>query len=255
MPIRNEPTMPMIAGVDDIPRISNVRTQQMALWTTGVSLVVLLIAYAAFPGFWPPMSPQMSADEVATFYRDNTALIRFSMVTFNLFGIMLLPMFGVIVVQMKRITTQNQVFAYVFLSATVSSSTIFALADVFFATAAFRPNRDPEIVLVLNDLGWLVFVAPVGMALVQLAMLALAIHFDNGPSPIFPRWVGYFAVAVAVAMAPSALSVAFDSGPFAWNGVISFWLRNIAFGSFIVVMLIVLRKVIHQQAVDEGLFE
>jgi hypothetical protein len=102
--------MAMIAGVDDIPRISNVRTQQIALWTTGVSLVILLIAYAAFPGFWPPMSPQLSADQVATFYRDHTALIRFSMVTFNLFGVMLLPMFGVIVVQMKRITTQNQVF-------------------------------------------------------------------------------------------------------------------------------------------------
>jgi hypothetical protein len=246
--------MAMIAGVDDIPRISNVRTQQMALWTTAVSLVILLIAYAAFPGFWPPTSPQLSADQVATFYRDNTALIRFSMVTFNLFGIMLLPMFGVIVVQMKRITTQNQAFAYVFLSATVSSSTIFALADVFFATAAFRPNRDPEIVLVLNDLGWLVFVAPVGMALVQLAMLALAIYYDDAAHPIFPRWVGHFSVVVALAMAPSALSVAFDSGPFAWNGVISFWLRNIAFVTFVVVMLVVLRKVIHRQAVDEGLY-
>ena len=54
--------MQLIAGVDDIPRTSNVRTQQMALWVTTVSLVILLIAYAAFPGFWPPMSPQLSAD-------------------------------------------------------------------------------------------------------------------------------------------------------------------------------------------------
>ncbi len=245
----------MIAGVDDIPRTSNVRTQQMALWTTAVSLVVLLIAYAAFPGFWPPMSPQLSADEVASFYRAHTAWIRFSMVTFNLCGIMLLPMFGVVVVQMKRMTTQSQVFAYVFLSATVSCSTIFALADIFFATAAFRPNRDPEIVLVLNDLGWLVFVAPVGMALVQNIMLTLAIYQDNGADAVFPRWVGHFSLLVAIAMAPSALSVAFDCGPFAWNGVISFWLRNIAFGTFVVVMLFVLRKTVHRQAVDEGLFQ
>lgn len=245
----------MIAAVDDLPRTSNVRTQQMALWITAVALVILLIAYAAFPGFWPPMSPQVSADEVATFYREHTAAIRFSMVTFNLCGIMLLPMFGVIVVQMKRMTNQSQVFAYVFLSATVSGSAIFALADTFFATAAFRPNRDPEILLVLNDLGWLIFVAPVGMALVQNIMLALAIYHDNGTDAIFPRWVGHFSLAVAIAMAPSALSVAFDSGPFAWNGVISFWLRNIAFGTFVVVMLVVLRKTVHQQAVDEGLFQ
>jgi hypothetical protein len=247
--------MHMISGIEDLPRTSNVRTQQMALWITGASLVILLIAYAAFPGFWPPMSPQLSAGEVATFYREHTAWIRFSMITFNMCGIMLLPLFGVLVVQMKRMTNQSQAFAYVFLSATVSSSTIFALADVFFATAAFRPNRDPEIVLVLNDLGWLVFVAPVGMALVQMAMLALAIYHDNGPGAIFPRWVGHFSVAVAIAMAPSTLSVTFDSGPFAWNGVISFWLRNIAFGTFVLVMLVTLRKAIHQQAVDEGLFE
>ena len=49
--------------------------QLIALWVTAVSLVILLIAYAAFPGFWPPMSPQMSADSVAELYRNNTAMI------------------------------------------------------------------------------------------------------------------------------------------------------------------------------------
>ena len=89
--------MQLLAGVDDLPRTGNVRTQLMALWVTAVSLAILLVAYAVFPGFWPPMSPQMSAHAVAEFYRDNTGLIRFSMVTFNLFGIMLLPLFCVIV--------------------------------------------------------------------------------------------------------------------------------------------------------------
>ena len=165
--IRNEGSMHLITRVEDLPRTSNVRTQLIALWITGVSLVILAIAYIAFPGFWPPMSPQLSAADVATFYRDNTATIRFSMVTFNLCGIMLLPLFSVVVVQMKRMTTQNQVFAYVYLSATVSGATIFALADIFFATAAFRPNRDPDLILVLNDLGWIVFVAPADDALMN----------------------------------------------------------------------------------------
>ena len=245
--------MQLISHVDDLPRTSNVRAQLVALWVTGVSLVILAIAYVAFPGFWPPMSPHLSADQVAGFYRDNAAWIRFSMVTFNLFGVMLLPLFCVVVVQMKRMATQSAVFAYCYLSATVSGATIFALAAVFFATAAFRPDRDPELIMVLNDLGWTVFVAPVGMALTQNVMLALAIYHDDGANPVFPRWVGHLAVLVTLAMAPAATSVAFNSGPLAWDGLISFSLRNIAFGAFLVVMLVVLRKAVHRQAIEEGL--
>src|SRR6478609_7863533 len=115
---KNEVTMQLISHVDDLPRTSNVRAQLVALWVTGVSLVILAIAYVAFPGFWPPMSPHLSADQVAGFYRDNAAWIRFSMVTFNLFGVMLLPLFCVVVVQMKRMATQSAVFAYCYLSAT-----------------------------------------------------------------------------------------------------------------------------------------
>jgi hypothetical protein len=41
------------------------------------------------------------------------------MITFNLVGIMLVPFFMVIVVQMKRMATQSHVFAYSYLTAAV----------------------------------------------------------------------------------------------------------------------------------------
>ncbi|BBX04882.1 hypothetical protein BST36_08985 [Mycolicibacterium moriokaense] len=245
--------MQLVSAVEDLPRTSNVRTQLMALWITAISMAIMAVAYALYPGFWPPMSPQLSAQEVADFYRDNAGWIRFSMVTFNLCGIMLLPLFCVIVVQIKRMATPSQAFAYCYLMATVSGGTLFAFSAIFFATAVFRPDRDADLVLVLNDLGWIVFVAPVGMALVQNLMLAMAIYFDNGPQPVYPRWVAHFSVIVALAMAPSAFSMTVMSGPFAWNGAISFWLRNIAFGTYLVVMLVVTWQAVHRQAAEEGL--
>jgi hypothetical protein len=243
----------LLSGVDDLPRTANVRTQLMALWITAVSMAILLIAYAVFPAFWPPMSPALSADEVAAFYRDNTAWIRFSMVTSNLCGIMLLPLFCVITVQIKRMAAQSQAFAYCYLMATVSGATIFALSAIFFATAAYRPERDADIMLVLNDLGWIIFVAPVGMALIQNLMLALAIYFDDRSRPVYPRWLAHLAIVVVLAMAPAAFSVTVHSGPLAWNGAISFWLRNIAFGVFLVVLLVTTWRAVRQQATDEGL--
>ena len=58
---------------------------------------------------------------------------------------MLIPFFMVIVVQMKRMATQSHVFAYCYLTAAVSGATIFALANIFFLVAAFRPDRNPEL--------------------------------------------------------------------------------------------------------------
>ena len=244
--------MQILAETEDLPNTANIKTQLISLWTAPVFGVILLIAFLAFPGFFPPMSPDMTADQVAKFYADNAAMIRFSMITFNLCGIMLVPMFMVIVVQMKRMATQSHVFAYCFLTAAVSGATLFALADIFYLVAAFRPDRNPELVQLLNDMAWMIFIAPVGMVVAQLLLLALAIYFDNGPNPVFPRWVGHYAVATALAMAPAAGAAVFRTGALAWDGAVSFWLRNGAFALFVVVMFFVLRAVLHRQAIEEG---
>ena len=245
--------MQIRAEAEDLPKTANIKTQLICLWTAPVFGLILLIAFVAFPGFFPPMSPRMSADEVAAFYADNTAMIRFSMITFNLCAIMLLPFFAVIVVQMKRMATQSHALAYCYLTAVVSGATIFALADIFYLVAAFRPDRSPELLLLLNDLAWITLVAPVGMLVAQNLLLGLAVYLDSGPNPVFPRWVGHFAVVTGLAMAPAAAAAVFRTGPLAWDGAISFWLRIGAFVLFIVVMSFVLRSALHRQAVEEGI--
>ena len=189
-------------------------------------------------------------EDVAAFYRDNAAMIRFSMITFNLCAIMLLPLFLVIVVQMKRMAGQSHVLAYCYLTAVVSGATIFALADIFYLVAAFRPDRGPELVQLLNDMAWIIFIAPVGMLVAQNLLLALAVYFDSGPRPVFPRWVGHYSLATGLAMAPAAAAAVVTTGPLAWDGVVSFWLRNGAFAAFVVVMFFVLRSVLRWQAAE-----
>ena len=156
------------------------------------------------------------------------------------------------VIQMKRMATQTHVFACCYLTAAVSGATLYAPADIFYLVAAFRPDRNPELVVLLNDMAWMIFIAPVGAFVAQNVFLGLAIYFDDGPHPVFGRWVGHYAIATALAMAPAAGAAVFTTGPLAWNGAVSFWLRNGAFALFVVVMFVVLRNVLHRQAVEEG---
>ena len=234
--------MQILEQAQDLPQAGNIKAQWVSLWTGPVVGVVLVVAALAFPGFWPPMSPTMTADQV----------IRLSQVTFNLCGIMILPFLMVIVAQMKRMKGQSHVFAYCYLTAVVSGTTIFALSNIFFLVAAFRPERNPDLILLLNDLAWIVFIAPVGMVVSQFVLLALAVYFDSPVDPVFPRWVGHFSLAVAAAMVPAAGAAVFKTGPLAWDGLLSFWVRNGAYAAFVVVMFFVLRTAIRRQAVDDG---
>jgi hypothetical protein len=233
--------MQTLAYTEGLPPTANVTTQLISLWMAPAFGAILLLAFVVFPGLVPPLTPSSTA-----------ASVRFSMITFNLCGVMLLPFFMVIVVQMKRMTTQSHVFAYCYLTAAVSGTTLFALSAIYYLVAAFRPDRSPELVMLLNDMAWVIFIAPVGMLVGQNVLLALAIYFDNEPDPVFARWVGHFCIATAVLMAPAVGAAIFTTGPLAWNGLVSFYFRNGAYALFVVVMFFVLRGALRRQAVEDG---
>ena len=81
----------------------------------------------------------------------------------------------------------------------------------------------------------------------QSLLLALAIYWDRQVRPVFKPWVAHFNLLVAAALAPAAFTALASTGPFAWDGVLSFWLKNIAIGVWIVVMGVVLGQTIRRQ--------
>lgn len=226
----------------------NISAQSISLWLAAVFGTVLVAAFLVFPGFLPPMSPRMSAADVAAFYNENTTWIRASMIVFDFCSVMLLPLFMVVVHHIKRMRTSTDVFAYCYLSAAASGATILAIANLFWLIAAFRPERDPELLVLLNDLAWITFTVPVGMIIAQNLCLALAVYLDQRPDPVFPRWVAHFNIAAAVLTAPAASAAIFKSGPLAWDGFISFWLRLGLFAVYIAVMFVVLRRAMVHEA-------
>lgn len=226
--------------------------QKLSLYLTPAVGVVLLLVFLTFPGFSPPMSPQMTAEQVSQFYADNATQVRFSMILLNLCGPLLLPFFMVIVVQMKRMGNPTPAFAYSYLCAVASGATLVALADLFWLMASFRADRDPELVLLLHDLAWITFSAPVGVVVAQCVLLAMAIYSDKRPVPVLPRWVAHLNVLTALAVLPSAGAAAVQEGPLAWDGAVSFWLRVLAYGSYLAIMFVVVLRAVQQQGREEA---
>jgi hypothetical protein len=229
--------------------------ETILLWTLPAVAVVWLSAFLLFPGFAKPMSPTMSADEVAAFYRDpeNLPRIRYSMILFNWFAVGLIPILTLIVLQVRRMAHRTPIFSYSLLACAAGGPTIFLMADLFWLLAAFRPARDPQLTLLFNDLAWVTFSTQVGFLIAQSVILALAIYLDRQPRPVFARWVAHFNLVVAALLVPAAFAGTAMTGPLAWDGVLTFWVRNVAIGTWILVMAVVLARAIgSQRAADEA---
>ena len=225
------------------------------LWTLPALGAIWLAVFLLFPGFVQPMSPTMSAEEVAAFYRDpaNLPRIRYSMIVFNWFAVGLIPFLALIVMQMRRMAHRTPIFSYSIIACAAGGPTIFLMANLFWLLAAFRPERNPELTLLFNDMAWITFASQVGFLIAQSVFIALAIFLDRQPRPVFERWVAHFNLLIAAAMIPAAfVGLGMQGGPFAWDGLLTFWVRNAAIGVWIVVMGIVLGRLIYRQRAEES---
>ncbi len=225
----------------------NTRGQRILLWTVPAAAALFVLAYLLFPIFSPPLSPTLTPDEVAAFFRANVTGILGVTIFCNLIAASLVPLFAVTAVQISRIGTSSTVFTYAYIICVGVGMTAFILADYCWAIAAFRPERDPQLLSLLNDMAWFFFIAPVGTIIVQNLCLALSIYLDARPDPVFPRWVAHFNIAIAVLVVPSSFSILHKSGPLAWDGTLSFTLRLATFAVYIVVMFLVLQRAVSRQ--------
>lgn len=231
--------------------VMNTRGQRILLWTVPPAAGLFVLAYFLFPVFSAPLSPTMTPEQVAAFFAENTTGILGVAILCNLIACSLVPLFAVTAVQMSRIGTSSNVFTYAYILCVGVGLTAFILADYCWGMAAFRPERDPQLISLLNDMAWFFFIAPVGTIVVQNLCLALSIYLDARPDPVFPRWVAHFNIAVAALLVPSAFSILHKSGPLAWDGVLSFHLRLSVFACYIVVMFVVLVGVVNRQGEEQ----
>jgi hypothetical protein len=124
---------------------------------------------------------------------------------------------------------------------------VLIIPELLFIGGLFRPERPPELTKLLNDLSYVMLILPWPPILGQLGALVVAILNDRGDRRVFPRWLVYFNLWVAILLVPANL-IFFKTGPFAWTGLIGFWIPAAVFGIWYVVMTVLLLRAIKDEA-------
>lgn len=219
------------------------------VWCGPAAMVLMGIGLIPLAQFIPPPHPGASAAAIKHLYTGNLTGVRIGLVA-SIIAFALLGPWGVaIALQTRRTEGALPALTYVQLVSIAISWTTGVLAGIVWAAAAYRPGViSPEITRALNDLGWLLFLLPWPPFSVWFAAVGLGILVDRSEQPAFPRWAAYLCFWAALLIAPGSLVIFFKTGPFAFNGLVAFYVAFAAFGGWVVVMTVLAIKAINRGA-------
>jgi hypothetical protein len=197
----------------------------------------------------PPPKPGLTQQEIVAFVESNARSMQSAWVLLSLtLGFASLSS-GLIVTQMKRMRGVSPALAYAYLAVLAVAALPGCLfCGLMFALAAFR-QREPQVVALLYDMGMLSFVGSLGCFVTQYLVFAIAIFLDR--RGIFPKWLAYMSLWGIVTELVAIPIWIFRSGPYAWDGLISFYLGTVIFVVWEICLIICLYKAIKRQPLRE----
>ena len=229
---------------------SQMNFQRVCAWC-GIACVVLFFLGLLAGGLIPLPSPGWSASQVASFYQRHATGVRFGSGLILMSGMFYLPYTAVMSAQMRRMKGVHPAAHYAQLASGSVAAFTFFLPGMFLAVTAFRPERSPDLTLLLSDMSLIILVMPWPPFMAQSFAFAFGILTDRGRSPVFPRWLAYLNIAAQIIFVPGLALPFFKSGPFAWNGLLVFWIPAVAFGIQFVANTAMLLKAIRREEDEE----
>lgn len=209
-------------------------------WSGIVMMIVMGSCFLFLNRFIPPHSPTLSANEIAAIYQEHANPIRFGSALIMLFTVFYATWTLAIDDVLSRIEGVSKLLLRGQIIGGSLGSLLIMLAMMFFAITAFRPERPPELTLLLSDFSWLTLITPAPPFVLQTVSLGAAVLMDRSATPVLPRWIAYFAFWVAVSTVPALVAFFFRTGPFAWDGIFPFWLPFIVFGFWVFLISVFL---------------
>jgi hypothetical protein len=228
--------------------MNDTKIQVWCVWCGPAALVLYGIAFWGIAGFMPPSSPMTTPEALLAFYVDHLTGIRIGQLLSLVFSTLFLPWFAVISIQIARIEGRAPVLAVCQFGGAMLLMVFFYMCSMLWICAAYRPAAiDPTILRLIHESSWLMFVMVFPEYVLQNLCIAVAGFRDRSADPIFPRWFCWFCLWNAFAGIGGAFAEFVYHGPFAWSGIIGFWIPVTVFTIWISMLATLMTRHLRRQ--------
>jgi uncharacterized membrane protein YhdT len=109
--------------------------------------------------------------------------------------------------------------------------------------AVFRPGASPGVVQAFVDAAWIMVLGFVYVHVSAVLLTGGYILTECRGSTMFPRWLGWLNVVVALLSVPGLFAGTSTTGLLTWNGIVAFGLPSAAFFPWLVAWTYVLLRI------------
>jgi hypothetical protein len=227
------------------PLDMNPTVMRGLLWSGVIVIVGLIIAQGFMMGFIPGASPALTPEQLKQVFVDRQSEIRLgSLIQCICWSFW--PTWCIAVTMfIRRMERGWPALTYASIALQGGGYVFFILIPMTWAVMAFRADTlDASVMQVMNDWVWFDWLFTWPPFSIWMIVIAVAIFYDHNVPTIFPRWVAYLNLWSAFLIVPAGLIVFFKSGPFAYDGMISFWFAVFVFFGWMMVMTVVTYRAI-----------
>lgn len=203
----------------------NLTIDLISVWSGPIWSILMVIFWGIISTNVPfPPDPASTPVQMAARYLGNLTGIRVGFIVSAVLLGLYMPWTCVLSKQMARIEGSSRTLTYLQLIGGALTVMVVSISAFFWCNAAMRPERSPELILLLTDMGWLT--NDLLYVCTQMQMWAVAILglLDKSKTPLFPKWVNWFSIWAAISFFPASFTAVFITGPFAYNGILSFYI-------------------------------
>ena len=222
----------------------NTNVLMFGAWAALGYLGLLCIGWWGLAGFVPPMDPNTPAADVARYFQDNAVRFRAGMVITMFGAMMAMPLGATAAYFISRIEGFIGPLTMLQIMGAVGMAVLTFYPPMWWLIASFRPERPEAITLMLSDASWMQWVGGLTIYYPTIVTIAIASFMDGSDHPVFPRWFGYANLWLVLLLLPGQMIFFFKTGPFAWNGLIAFWVAFSVFALWFPLAFYLLRKAV-----------
>ncbi|MDT5282727.1 MAG: hypothetical protein QOJ20_3922, partial [Mycobacterium sp.] len=142
------------------------RILTLCAWAGPATVVVALIGWLIAGVLPVPLGPDSSVEEVVSFYSHDTRVL--AGLVISCIGVsFVFPLIAVIAVHMVRMEGRTPILTFLQLITGAATGVLLLMPLLLMTTIAFRPDRNPELTVTLNDIAWLLFITPIAPFMIQ----------------------------------------------------------------------------------------
>ena len=210
---------------------------KMLAWCGPIFMGAFFVFWGVLAKNMPPAGEDLTPLQITAHYLENAMALRVGMSICMVASAFYMAWGCAVSKVMRRIEGNDGILSNLeMMGATITVAFPIVACGIWLTAAMEIAILPPEIIHMLYFMGWMIIDLAYMVTTFQIFAAAVVFLRDRRAKPLVPTWVNWWGFFTCVVFFPVSLIPFFKTGPFAFHGLINFWVAFFAWYVWVFAM-------------------